>query len=67
MMAGGGYKRCSENCQEKFENLYETYQSAHEHNKTCNMRTRRRPPFYYKLNNLFGSGDVNSAVVTGKT
>lgn len=63
LLASSGYNHCSESSQENFHHLYETYQAAHEHNKTCSMRTRRRPPFYYKLRDLFGSDNVNFAVV----
>lgn len=65
MMAGSGYEHSSESCQQRFRYLYKSYLTAVEHNMTCNMRTRRRPPFYYKLRDLFGTcGDVTSTLVT---
>ncbi|XP_063859876.1 uncharacterized protein LOC135100671 isoform X1 [Scylla paramamosain] len=64
MMAGSGYEHSSESCQQRFHYLYKSYQTAVEHNQHCSMRTRRRPPFYYKMRDLFGTCDVNSALVT---
>ncbi|MPC19864.1 hypothetical protein E2C01_012793 [Portunus trituberculatus] len=64
MMAASGYKHTGESCQQRFQCLFKSYQAAVEHNQHCNIRTRRRPPFYYKLRDLFGTCDMNSTFVT---
>ncbi|KAK8749775.1 hypothetical protein OTU49_015535 [Cherax quadricarinatus] len=65
MMDSSGYQRSAECCQNRFQKLYKSYQVASEHNKKCAIRTRRRPPFYFKLNTLFDCSEINEAVVTG--
>ncbi|XP_045130992.1 uncharacterized protein LOC123516046 [Portunus trituberculatus] len=67
MMAASGYKHTGESCQQRFQCLFKSYQAAVEHNQHCNIRTRRRPPFYYKLRDLFGTCDMNSTFVTEAT
>nr|XP_053647854.1 uncharacterized protein LOC128699272 [Cherax quadricarinatus] len=65
MMDSSGYQRSAKCCQNRFQKLYKSYQVASEHNKKCAIRTRRRPPFYFKLNTLFDCSEINEAVVTG--
>ncbi|XP_068233274.1 uncharacterized protein [Palaemon carinicauda] len=58
MMLAGGFERTSERYQSKFIDLYNGYKRAYVHNKVCLIRTRRRPPYYFKIHSLFGFKDA---------
>ncbi|KAG7160331.1 uncharacterized protein LOC121876175 [Homarus americanus] len=62
MMNASGYKHDDVGCKKRFQQLYSGYQAAFEHNKTCGIRARRRPPFYFKLNTLFGNNEFDEPV-----
>ncbi|XP_071529650.1 uncharacterized protein [Panulirus ornatus] len=61
-MNASGYKRDADCCQSRFQQLYNSYQAALEHNQHCGIKTRRRPPFYFKLKSLFGSSEINQTI-----
>lgn len=52
-MTSCGYRHDGEACQIRFEQLYKGYEAARHHNHLCSLKTRRRPPFYYKMYSLF--------------
>ncbi|XP_069163528.1 uncharacterized protein [Procambarus clarkii] len=59
MMNASGYPRHDECCRNRFQQLYNGYLAASEHNKNCSIRTRRRPPFYFKMKSLFDFSETN--------
>lgn len=65
-MNATGFKRDTDCCKSRFQQLYSSYQAALEHNQHCGIKTRRRPPFYFKLKSLFDCNDINPDIDPGK-
>ena len=65
-MLAGGFERSADRYHLKFIDLYNGYKRAYTFNKDCRVKARRRPPFYFKINTLFGYKDVIQSCNNGK-
>lgn len=66
LMEGSGYQRDAESYQNKFLTLYGNYKLALDHNESCTIKTRKRPPCYFKFRSLFADDGTNAPIEPGE-
>ncbi|CAL4181990.1 unnamed protein product [Meganyctiphanes norvegica] len=54
MLNASNFQRSPNVCKERFYKLYTGFSQASQHNERNPIRTRRRPPFYFKMKAFFG-------------